>query len=144
MFVCRKFQRRSVVSVVHTMRIRLLVSAICGSLLCAQSLVASQQEYIDAIKADVDEFSSGEFNPPEGSTWVGSDLHAAGEIANQGKGQDLESFTEFLKEESPGSFIFFNKLPEDLKQKVADEYLEFGDLERTKKSILRYASSRKR
>jgi hypothetical protein len=144
MILFRKIQRRSVVGGVYVTRILWLASAVCGSLLCVQSVVASQQEYIDAIQADVDEFSSGEFNPPEDSTWVGSDLQQAGEIAKQGMGQGLEPFSEFLKEESPGSFIFFNKLPEEVKQKVADEYLEFGDLERTKKSILRYASSRRR
>lgn len=116
-----------------------LAIAFFSLLFYSMTIVASQQDYIEAIEADVDEFTSGTFDPPKGSKWVDTGLGDNGGAAK--KTETLETFAEFLKNESPGTYIFYKKLPLEFKQKVLEEYLAIGDIERTKKSILRYASS---
>ncbi len=103
--------------------------------------VASQREYIEAIKADVDEFSTGSFDAPEDSaSWTGADSENLG--GSEINTESLESFSDFLKKESPGTYIFYRKLPLEFKKKIFEEYLTLGDIERTKQSVLRYSSSR--
>lgn len=142
MLYCQIYQRRSVLGVFRNKRNAIRAITFFSCFLCSLSIVASQQEYIEAIEADVDEFSSGTFESPEESSWVGSDLKENG--GSTKKTESLESFSVFLKKESPGTYIFYKKLPLEFKQKVLEEYLEIGDIERTKKSILRYATSRRK
>ena len=117
----------------------LVAASVFIYLLFDQPVVASQREYIEAIKADVAEFSSGVFNAPEGNAWIDAAQLTFGAAGK--KTESLESFSDFLKTESPGSHIFYKKLPPEFKQKIFEEYLTTGDLERTKKDILKYTST---
>jgi hypothetical protein len=94
--------------------------------------------YIDVIEADVAEFTSGEFKPPENSTWLGSVNSEEARLA------DLDGFSRFLQSESPGSFIFYEKLPNDYKEQLHEDYLVTGDLDRIKDDIFKYTRRLKR
>jgi hypothetical protein len=88
--------------------------------------------YIDAVKADVAEFAAHEFQAPVNSDWLGD---SAGEAAQL---MDLEGFSTFLKKNSPGSFIFYAKLPIEYKNRLHSDYLTTGDLDRVKQDIFKY------
>lgn len=117
-------------------RNRTPVIAVFSCLLCSLSVIASQQDYIEAIKADVHEFSSGSFDPPVDSLWVGADSLTIERAEKKHEG--LDAFSDFLKAKSPGTHIFYQKLPVQFQQKVHEEYLATGDLERAKKSVFKY------
>ena len=113
-----------------------LLPLFCG-VFCNLSAFASQQGYVAALKADVAEFSTGTFDPPTGSSWLAS------KQASQEGGDSvisLEAFSAFLKTKSPGTSIFYRQLTLKDRRKVYQDYLEMGDLELTKKQVLRFAS----
>ncbi len=126
----------------RTRRHPVLVLYVWICLLLSQPVIASQKAYIEAIEADVDEFSSGTFTAPADSSWTGLDSTGAG--MSQKNTETLESFSEFLKQASPGSYIFYVKLPPALQRKILEEYRTLGDLERTKKTILNFSDKRRR
>ncbi|MET0026816.1 MAG: hypothetical protein ABW101_04200, partial [Candidatus Thiodiazotropha sp.] len=98
--------------------------------------------YIDAVTADVEEFSTGSFNPPEESPWVAK---IAGQSAAGGSPQEkLEDFSSFIKEKSPGSYIFYSKLPKEYQTRLHQDYLATGDLEKIKQDIFKYSREVKR
>ena len=111
-------------------------SAICiGGLLAGSFSLPSEAldtGYIEAVKADAAEFQSGEFVPPEGSGWLGASLSDSIKMA------DLAGFSEFLQSKSPGSFIFYKKLPAEYKEQLHKDYLATGDLDRIKQDIFKY------
>ncbi|MEW8690791.1 MAG: hypothetical protein AB2535_06865 [Candidatus Thiodiazotropha endolucinida] len=88
--------------------------------------------YIEAVEADVAEFASNEFHPPANSSWMGN--------ADGGSVQlmDLNGFSEYLQEMSPGSFIFYKNLPGNFKERLHRDYLATGDIDRIKKDIFKY------
>jgi hypothetical protein len=100
--------------------------------------VALDPGYIDAIKADMAEFTSGEFKPPENSTWLESVNSEEAQLA------DLDGFSQYLQNKSPGSFIFFNKLPTEYKKQLYKDYLATGDLDRVKDDIFKYTRELKK
>ncbi len=121
-------------------------------LLCLPSLLALSVHspsthadvngYIDAVKADAEEFSTGNFTPPEDSPWVAN--ISAQSTAGETPESKLEDFSNFLKEKSPGSYIFYSKLPKDYQTRLHQEYQATGDLEKTKQDIFRYSREVKR
>lgn len=111
-----------------------------GGLLCA-SAQAADPGYIDAIKADVAEFTTHEFKPPPDSSWIGSGSEASQNGAAQS--MDLDGFSAFLQKKSPGSYIFYEKLPLKYKQKLHGDYLATGDLDRIKADIFKYSREAK-
>ncbi len=113
----------------------------CGSLLMGSvSLPAMALEpgYIGAVEADVAEFTSGEFVPPENSTWLGTNSKETSQMA------DLDGFSKFLQDKSPGSFIFYKKLPIEYKEQLQKDYLATGDLDRIKDDIFKYTRQLKK
>jgi hypothetical protein len=101
-------------------------------LISIESAYGIDQGYIDAIEADVAEFATHDFQPPAGSKWLGE---SANELVQL---MDLESFSLFLKNKSPGSFIFYEKLPVQYKNQLHNDYRVTGDLDRIKEDIFRY------
>ncbi len=99
--------------------------------------LAVDSGYVAAVEADLAEFTTGTFLPPADSTWVGeevseTDAGAASPLS------DLEGFSSFLRGKSPGSYIFYNKLPNEYKAQLHKDYLATGDLERIKADIFKY------
>ncbi|MCG8489134.1 MAG: hypothetical protein MI756_16805 [Chromatiales bacterium] len=120
----------------------LLTLSLLTGLSLGNQLYAMQSGYLDAIKADFDEFNSGVFEPPPESTWIGS---LSTDNSNAGLTyENLQDFSLFLKEVSPGSFIFYNKLPAQYKNQLHQQYLKTGNLDEIKKNIFKYSSEIKK
>ncbi|MEJ2393346.1 MAG: hypothetical protein P8045_06620 [Candidatus Thiodiazotropha sp.] len=102
------------------------------------SVPALDEGYIEAVKADVAEFTTKEFLPPDESSWLGSEKDETAQFA------DLEGFSGFLKEKSPGSYIFYQKLPTEYKERLHQDYLATGDLDRIKEDIFKFTREVKR
>lgn len=98
------------------------------------SLQAAGSGYVEAVEADVGEFATHEFQAPDGSAWIGSS-NAESEGGQLGS---LDGFSRFLLARSPGSHIFYRKLPIDYQERLHRDYLATGDLERIKEEIFRY------
>ena len=111
------------------------------SLFCA-ALSASTDDYLEAVKADAEEFFSKEFKPPADSSWAAS--MAVSDAPGTSQLEGLEGFSDFIKKKSPGSHIFYRKLPPEIQAQVYEEYLTTGDLERTKKSIFELSRKTKK
>jgi hypothetical protein len=105
-------------------------------------LHASERGYLDAITADYEEFTTGVFEPPTGSTWVSS-LDSQNKSHNLAY-EKLEDFSSFLKEASPGSFIFYNKLPKAYQNQLHQDYLKAGNLDEIKQNIFIYTDELKK
>jgi hypothetical protein len=98
---------------------------------------AFDQGYLDAVKADVEEFSTHEFLPPADSAWLGDKENLSAQIA------DLQGFSEFVRTQSPGSYIFYKKLSGEYKNRLHQDYLSTGDLQRLKQDIFEYTRETK-
>jgi hypothetical protein len=95
-----------------------------------------ESEYLDAVEADVEEFTTGTFSSPANSTWVGTAQdHTTDVHVNEDK---LDDFSNFLREKSPGSYIFYSKLPHEYQNRLHQEYLASGDMEKIKRNIFIY------
>lgn len=81
------------------------------------------QEYVDAVKLDFEEFSTGTFKAPENSTWM-----PTGKKASVDGTDSLESFSQFLQKRFPGTFILYKKLDDSQKTAVWKDYVNTGDL----------------
>ncbi|MCU7810691.1 MAG: hypothetical protein KZQ77_05575 [Candidatus Thiodiazotropha sp. (ex Notomyrtea botanica)] len=102
---------------------------------------AADREYLLAVEADVAEFDGHVFEIPSDSPWVGSDSQAP--ILSGGQNGGLDSFSVFIESKSPGSYIFYKKLPEVYKMRLHQDYLTTGDLDRVKDDIFRYTKELK-
>jgi hypothetical protein len=110
-----------------------------GSLFCGLSAgifitgqaLALDPGYVEAVEADVAEFTSHQFQAPTGSGWLGDDKTSAQLLDQQG-------FSDFLQSTSPGSFIFYEKLPDKYQKLLHQDYLVTGDLDRIKQDIFKY------
>ena len=121
--------------------LRILGLLLMGGFVCTY-VQAADADYIAAIKADVAEFTTHEFQAPPDSAWVG-----AGDESSQNAGNqvmDLEGFSAYLQKKSPGSYIFYKKLPVEYKEKLHGDYLSTGDLDRIKEDIFKYSREVKR
>lgn len=117
-----------------SLRLCLVLTGLLGTV----SAHAVDAGYVDAVQADVAEFSTGEFQAPDGSSWLGAADSEAAQMA------DLATFSSFLQNKSPGSFIFYRKLPTVYKERLHKDYLATGDLERIKQDIFKYTREAKR
>jgi hypothetical protein len=88
--------------------------------------------YIEAIEADVAEFTTHEFHPPADSSWLGNSDSESTSL------MDLNGFSDHLQNKSPGSYIFYKKLPGKYKEQLLEDYLATGDLDRIKQDIFKY------
>jgi hypothetical protein len=88
--------------------------------------------YIDAIEADVAEFTTNEFHLPADSDWSGNVDSDSSQL------MDLNGFSDYLENKSPGSFIFYKKLSGEYKARLLKDYLATGDLDRIKQDIFKY------
>ena len=113
----------------HSTRRWLLACLVLSGFLC-MDLQASQEEYLAAVKADVQEFKTGHFDAPADSHWLGEGEAPGAEIAG-----GLEGFNDFLRKQFPGTFILFQKLPDWKQKEIHQEYLATGDLGRLRTSI---------
>lgn len=120
----------------ETVLTRSVAASLCGLLIGSlqpSPARAIDPGYIEAIEADVAEFTSKEFHAPADSAWLGSTGSEAVKLA------DLEGFSSFLQNKSPGSFIFYKKLPAEYREQLREAYLATGDLDRIKEDIFKYA-----
>jgi hypothetical protein len=109
-----------------------LICYLSIAILQSDSAFSIDSGYIDAIEADVAEFTTHEFHPPANSTWLGNVASDSTQL------MDLNAFSEYLQNKSPGSFIFYKKLPSEYKERLLKDYLATGDLDRIKQDIFKY------
>ena len=93
--------------------------------------------YIKAVKADADEFTTHKFQAPPESSWLGDASTVSAQLA------DLQGFSDYIRDKSPGSYIFFKKLSDDYKKRLHEDYLSTGDLDRVKQDIFKYTREMK-
>jgi hypothetical protein len=98
---------------------------------------AFDQGYLDAVRADVEEFRTHEFEVPADSDWVGEEDNESSQLV------DLDGFSDYVRAKSPGSFIFYKKLTLEYKNKLHQDYLATGDLKRLKQDIFRFTREMK-
>ncbi|MCU7798063.1 MAG: hypothetical protein KZQ73_14885 [Candidatus Thiodiazotropha sp. (ex Semelilucina semeliformis)] len=101
---------------------------------------AADSDYLSAVKADFAEFTSSVFEISPDSPWIGS---IEDQPESGGALKDVEGFSVFLQSKSPGSYIFYKKLPTDYKERLHRDYLATGDLDRIKDDIFRYTKELK-
>ncbi|MBV2095325.1 MAG: hypothetical protein AB2731_09290 [Candidatus Thiodiazotropha sp.] len=107
--------------------------------ICAYGTVyAVDPGYIAAVEADVAEFKTNEFIPPADSGWLGSLDSESPQL------MDLEGFSVYLQQKSPGSYIFYEKLSMEFKQRLHEDYLATGDLDRIKQAIFKFTREMKK
>ena len=92
-------------------------------LIPTMAFAAVEKDYIDAVKMDFEEFSTGSFNPPGNSSWLPNGTKASADGTDS-----LESFSKFLIKRYPGTYILFKKLPEAQKLQVMQDYVKNGDV----------------
>jgi hypothetical protein len=98
---------------------------------------ALDQGYLDAVRADVKEFSTHEFEAPADSVWLGGEENQSPQLT------DLNGFSDFVRTKSPGSYIFYKKLTDEYKKKLHQDYLSTGDIHRLKQDIFKYTREMK-
>lgn len=101
---------------------------------------AVDQDYVETVAAEVEEFTSGKFTPRTQSAW-------APQIESGGSASAAISAREFgqlLKKSLPGTYIMYRKLDSSQKNNVYKEYLKTGDLGQTRASVFKQASGRGR
>lgn len=111
---------------------RLVIALSLYALSCAAA--AASSAYIEAVRADVNEFSGMRFALPESNTWQRS---AAAE--NDGTAS-LDDFEKFVKSKFRGTYILFARLPEWKKTEIWEDYVSTGDLGGIRSNI--YAARR--
>jgi hypothetical protein len=112
-----------------------LTPALLGLLAATASLsraYALDPGYIEAVKADAEEFTTHEFHAPADSTWLGDTDNRSAQLA------DLQGFSEYIRSKSPGTYIFYQQLTDEYRSKLHQDYLSTGDLDRVKQDIFKY------
>jgi hypothetical protein len=103
------------------------VAVVCW-LLFAAVAPASTSDYLEAVRAELEEFDTGKFTLAPGSPWISR--------ADSGVGiADVEGFTTFLRRELPGTYILFVRLPPPTRVKIFEEYINTGDLGKARSDI---------
>jgi hypothetical protein len=124
------------------LNLSLLLLSLLASLAVNSQLNAMESGYLDAIKADYNEFNSGSFAPPSESTWIGS---AGSDSSTSNLAYEkLQDFSLYLREVSPGTFIFYDNLPAKYKNQLHQQYLKTGNLDEIKKDIFKYSNEIKK
>jgi len=89
----------------------------------ASTSSAATPDYIEAVKLDVEEFSTKVWKEQPNSSWLPS-----GEKSSVDGSETLESFNGFLQKRFPGSFILYKKLSPGDQEKVWKNYVNTGNL----------------
>ena len=102
---------------------RLLPLSLGGLLLLGHvgTVQALDDAYLSAVKADLQEFTTGEFaigDNPWGQAASGSADGTA----------SLDDFSNFVKEKFRGTYILYSRLPTWKKTQIWQEYVNTGDL----------------
>ncbi|MCU7846344.1 MAG: hypothetical protein KZQ93_21115 [Candidatus Thiodiazotropha sp. (ex Monitilora ramsayi)] len=118
-----------------------LVTSLVMGIWQTDSARAADREYLRAVEADAAEFTSNVFELSPDSPWIGSESQGAILSGDQSGG--LEGFSTFIESKSPGSYIFYKKLPDEYKMRLHHDYLSTGDLDRIKDDIFRYTKELK-
>ena len=119
-----------------------LVIAVSYVFSSQSSALAAEREYLEAVEADVAEFTTEAFEVSPESPWIVSiSTDTSGNPAQSG---GLEDFSAFIKSKSPGSFIFYKNLTDEYKRRLQQDYLATGDLDRIKDDIFRYTKEMKK
>jgi len=84
---------------------------------------AATPDYIEAVKLDVEEFSTKVWTEQPNSSWLPS-----GEKSSVDGSDTLESFNGFLQKRFPGSYILYKKLSPEDQKKVWKNYVNTGNL----------------
>lgn len=124
-----------------SVELKRMISILCGLVagVCLPArAIALDPGYIEAVEADVAEFTTNEFHPPANSGWLG------GADSESLAVMDLTGFADYLKEKSPGSFIFYKKLSNEYRERLHKDYLATGDLNRVKQDIFKYTREMKK
>ena len=103
----------------------------------AKMAVALEKDYLEAAKADVAEFSTGDFSLPPGNSWVKNDK-ADKSLST------LKGFSAFLKKRTPGTHIIFTKLHNSQKIQVWEAFVDTGDFKSIRKNIFRMYKAQSR
>ena len=107
--------------------------AILVLMLVVRFPAAGTQDYLAAVKAEVQEFKTGKFDLSDRSPWVPP------ASASGGTGAADERFKEFaalLRKKYPGTFIQFAKLSDEQQRRIHQEYVRTGDFSRIRTNIL--------
>ena len=110
-------------------RIGLIAAFVCG--MFSSAVQALPDDYLAAVAADVNEFSTGSFVAPSNSGWVGG-----GSRATDDGTASLAAFDAFFKKRFPGTYILFVRLADQDKEAVWKDYVKTGDLARVRSNIL--------
>jgi hypothetical protein len=101
---------------------------LCGMVAFAGGVQAASEAYIDAVNAEVSEFTTGEFSLSTTSPWIAR--------ADSGASiSDVAGFKKFLRSELPGTYILFVRLPEGTQVKIFEDYRDTGDLGKARSDI---------
>lgn len=84
---------------------------------------AATPEYVEAVKLDVEEFSTKIWKEQPNSSWLPS-----GEKSSVDGSDTLESFNGFLQKRFPGSYILYKNLAPEDQKKVWQNYVNTGNL----------------
>lgn len=98
-------------------------------------------DYIEAVQAEVDEFATGQFKLRKDSPWRGIvESEKSGPETLSGPA-GLEQFDRFLKETMPGTYIMYVRLPVWKKEQIYRDYVDTGDIDKTRDHIYKARAS---
>lgn len=110
------------------------IAAVCLALAIATPAYSVSAGYMDAVRADFDEFGSGSFQTPQDSDWLGQTEEGETDAGS------LAEFDAFVKKKFRGTYILYARLPTWKKTEIWEEYVKTGDLGGIRSNI--YAARR--
>lgn len=100
--------------------------------LTAISVAQAGEAYVQAVQAEVAEFTSGSFDLPESSPWL-PDAKAAG---IHRASAEFEQFNKDFRKKAPGTYIRYNQLPYAIQQQIYRDYVKTGDFNKVRADVL--------
>ena len=116
-----------------SLRLFPIAALVVCALVFAPPVALAGQAYMQAVEAEVEEFSSGSFDLPAGSPWTSSPTVLAGSTAASG---DFDEFNMFFRKKLPGTYIRYRQLPQSVKMQIYQEYVKTGDLSKVRSRVL--------
>ncbi len=93
------------------------------SVLAPTGVLAASESYIQAVKLDIGEFENDIWVEPPDSEWF-----PKSQKFSAGRSDSVASFSAFVQDRFPGSYLLFNKLDDNSQNKVWQNYNKTGDL----------------
>jgi hypothetical protein len=87
------------------------------------TIFAAEKAYIEAVKLDIDEFTTKIYQEQPDSSWLPSSQKASVDGSDS-----IDSFSQFLNKRFPGSFILYKKLSPKDQNTVWKNYVNTGNL----------------